>query len=123
MNKSFLQKITKKLEKEKKELESGLTRIAKKDPKLKDDYDAKFEDLGNEVYDASAEATEVGEYEMRLSLEGNLEVRLRDVKNALAQIKAGTYGKCAKCGKEIDEKRLEAMPTATECCHGECGRK
>jgi len=24
----------------------------------------------------------------------------------------GTYGKCARCGRDIDERRLEALPTA-----------
>lgn len=120
MDKKFIQKIKEKLEKEKKTLEKNLNKIASKDKKLKDNYDAKFEDFGAEIYDSSSEAAEVSEYDTRLSLEANLEVRLRDVNQALSRIKSGAYGKCVKCGREIDQKRLEAIPTATTCCHGEC---
>jgi DnaK suppressor protein len=123
MAKKFLKTIKEKLEKEKKSLEDQLNRIAKKDPRFKDDYDAKFEDFGSDVYDPTSEAAEVSEYDMRLSLEANLEVRLRDVKQALLRIKNDNYGKCTKCGKEIEEKRLLAFPTATTCCHGSCGKK
>jgi len=34
---------------------------------------------------------------------------------ALARIKNGDYGICAKCGEEIPEKRLEALPYVTTC--------
>jgi RNA polymerase-binding transcription factor len=35
-----------------------------------------------------------------------------DIDQALLRIKEGTYGICARCGKPIDERRLEAIPTA-----------
>ena len=35
-----------------------------------------------------------------------------DIDQALLRIKEGTYGECARCGKPIDERRLEALPTA-----------
>lgn len=35
-----------------------------------------------------------------------------DIDQALLRIKEGSYGKCARCDKEIDERRLEALPTA-----------
>lgn len=35
-----------------------------------------------------------------------------DIDQALLRIKEGTYGFCARCGKPIDERRLEAVPTA-----------
>ncbi len=35
-----------------------------------------------------------------------------DIDQALLRIDEGTYGTCARCGKPIDERRLEAMPTA-----------
>lgn len=34
---------------------------------------------------------------------------------ALARIKAGTYGTCAKCGEAIALRRLEALPTTQFC--------
>ncbi|PYS75245.1 MAG: hypothetical protein DMF67_00100 [Acidobacteria bacterium] len=37
---------------------------------------------------------------------------IADIDQALLRIEEGTYGVCARCGKEIPERRLEAMPTA-----------
>src|SRR5918995_5762288 len=35
-----------------------------------------------------------------------------DIDQALLRIDEGSYGVCARCGKEIPERRLEALPTA-----------
>ena len=35
-----------------------------------------------------------------------------DIDQALLRMKEGSYGRCVKCNKPIDEKRLEAVPTA-----------
>lgn len=35
-----------------------------------------------------------------------------DIDQALLRMKEGTYGICGRCGKPIDERRLEALPTA-----------
>ena len=35
-----------------------------------------------------------------------------EIDEALRRIDEGTYGQCERCGKPIDERRLEAMPTA-----------
>src|SRR5258707_1830083 len=37
---------------------------------------------------------------------------IADIDQALLRIQEGSYGICARCGKEIDERRLEAVPTA-----------
>ena len=37
---------------------------------------------------------------------------VEDIDEALARIDEGTYGQCLRCGKSIDEERLEALPTA-----------
>ena len=37
---------------------------------------------------------------------------IADIDQALLRIKEGSYGVCARCGKSIDERRLEALPTA-----------
>ncbi len=37
------------------------------------------------------------------------------IKVALLKISKGTYGKCEKCGKQIEIGRLLAMPTAQYC--------
>ena len=37
---------------------------------------------------------------------------IADIDQALLRIEEGSYGTCARCGKLIDERRLEALPTA-----------
>jgi DnaK suppressor protein len=37
---------------------------------------------------------------------------IADIDQALLRIQEGSYGVCARCGKLIDERRLEALPTA-----------
>jgi DnaK suppressor protein len=36
---------------------------------------------------------------------------------ALDRVDAGTYGRCANCGKEIPEERLQAVPYAQFCVY------
>ncbi len=35
-----------------------------------------------------------------------------DIDQALLRIEEGSYGICVRCGRPINERRLEAMPTA-----------
>ena len=44
-----------------------------------------------------------------------LEVRLAQVKKALAKMDDGSYGICEECGEEISSERLDANPAATKC--------
>ena len=37
---------------------------------------------------------------------------IADIDQALLRLKEGSYGICAHCNKPIDERRLEAVPTA-----------
>lgn len=41
--------------------------------------------------------------------------RLQLIENALDRIKQGKYGRCLKCGQEIPEERLRAIPYALMC--------
>ena len=115
MQKDLIQKNKEKLEKAQKRLKKTLEGIAKKDPNVKYDWDAKFKDFGDPIFDDSAEAAEEALYDSNISVEGNLELRLRDISQALDRIKDKTYGKCKKCGVEISEKRLEAKPASKYC--------
>ena len=48
-------------------------------------------------------ALKVGEQESQM---------VADIDQALLRIQEGSYGICVRCGKVIDERRLEALPTA-----------
>ncbi|HEY8204523.1 MAG TPA: TraR/DksA family transcriptional regulator [Pyrinomonadaceae bacterium] len=37
---------------------------------------------------------------------------IADIDQALLRIKEGSYGRCVRCNKSIEERRLEALPTA-----------
>jgi DnaK suppressor protein len=43
------------------------------------------------------------------------------VEGALARIREGSFGECISCGKEINPKRLEAVPWTRHCI--ECQEK
>ena len=67
------------------------------DDGVKDSVDLSVQDLQEEI------ALRLGEKSSQA---------VADIDQALLRIKEGTYGMCARCGKPIDERRLEAMPTA-----------
>jgi DnaK suppressor protein len=50
--------------------------------------------------------------ELALQLGDRESQMIADIDQALLRIKEGSYGICARCGKLIDERRLEAVPTA-----------
>jgi DnaK suppressor protein len=67
------------------------------DDGVKDSVDMSLQDVNQEL------ALRLGERESQM---------VADIDQALMRIDEGTYGVCARCGKPIDERRLEAMPTA-----------
>jgi DnaK suppressor protein len=50
--------------------------------------------------------------EMALKLSDHESKIVADIDQALMRMEEGSYGVCIRCGHEIDERRLEAMPTA-----------
>jgi RNA polymerase-binding transcription factor DksA len=113
MDKDLLEKFKQKLLKEKEVMERSLQSFAKKDEKLKGDWDTLFPEFNSGSLEEAAD--EVEEYESRLPIEHTLELRLKDINLALEKIKQGNYGKCEKCGKEIPEERLKLLPEARTC--------
>jgi RNA polymerase-binding transcription factor len=41
--------------------------------------------------------------------------RLRYIEDAMKAMDRGEFGECVRCGEDINEKRLEAVPWATTC--------
>jgi DnaK suppressor protein len=77
--------------------------------------------VGNHLAD---DATEVFTRERNLALRNNARELLVQVDAALRRLDEGTYGICARCGREISTERLEALPSATLCitCQAEVER-
>ena len=118
MDKKLLNESRIQLEKERAKIEEELKKFAKKDEKLKGDWDTRFPKWdGSETGSAALEkaADEVEEYSTLLPIEYNLELKLKNIDLALEKIEKDKYGNCEKCGKEIDEKRLKISPEARFC--------
>lgn len=60
-------------------------------------------------------ASEMLDREVDVSLEENAEQIVYEIDRAVARIDAGSYGRCERCGQEIPEERLDAVPYATLC--------
>ena len=60
-------------------------------------------------------AGEMVDREVDESLGANAGQIVREIDSALAKIDDGTYGLCSRCGREIPEERLQAVPYATLC--------
>lgn len=112
-----LKKIKKELEAKKNLIEQELQRFAKKDEKLKGDWNTKFPKFNGSSggYTLEDAADEVEEYITKLPIEHSLETRLKDIDSALERIEKGKYGKCEKCGKAIPKERLKVYPEARFC--------
>ena len=77
--------------------QSDALEMAAADDGVKDVADMSVQDVNQEI-------------EYRLSERASQTVA--DIDQALMRIDEGTYGVCARCGREIPERRLEALPTA-----------
>lgn len=123
MNKKLLKELKENLEKARTAAEEQLKTFAEKDPRVKGDWDSKYPRFDDETGSSALEiaSDEVEEYGTRLPVEFSLEIRLRDINLALGKMKKGKYGRCEKCGKKIDEKRLKVCPEARPCL--QCQKK
>jgi RNA polymerase-binding transcription factor DksA len=117
MDKAFIESQQGKLETSKKDILHQLEQFAKKDedPNApKGDWETKYPTRPEDPT-LEDQADDFQEYDNMLSVEHSLELKLKDVNDALEKIKEGKYGVCEKCGKEIEKMRLEAMPEARTC--------
>ncbi|MFH1388019.1 MAG: TraR/DksA C4-type zinc finger protein [Patescibacteria group bacterium] len=115
MDKKMQKQLKKSLEKEKMKLTKDLKSFANKDTEVKGNWLTRFPFFGiSRSYD-DENAERIEEYENLLSVEHTLELRLKDINNALEKIKNNNYGICEKCKKEIEIKRLKIVPEAKQC--------
>ena len=114
MDELLLQELKAKLIEEKNFLEKDLLKFADKDKKIAGDYDTRFPNLERSA-SPDEEAEEVEQYETLLALEHSLELRLKDVNDALKKMENNQYGLCEICHKNIEITRLKANPAARFC--------
>lgn len=82
---------------------------AMKELALEEEFGAN--NAGDEIDETSRER----ERQLYLKLKGRNRFYLKKIDDALERINKGTFGECLECGCDIEEKRLEARPTATQC--------
>ncbi len=115
MNKSKIKHFKEKLEKEKELLISELKTVAKVNPNNPDDWEAKKVDADISQADRNEVADEIGNFENNVAILKNLEIRFKEVNDALRRITEGKYGICEVGGELIEDDRLEANPAANTC--------
>jgi len=105
----------KKLEQERMRIEHELSKVAEQNPENPDDWRMKGAEGRPDSADVSELADQFEEMGTQASISTALEARLNNVKRALKGIEDGSYGKCDKCGADINPKRLDANPAAITC--------
>lgn len=95
-----------KVERAFRDIAEGSLRNAQKDFLGEDSlYDQHPADIGTETFAR----------ERDLGLKDALETDKAKIERALRRIEEGTYGICERCGREIPEERLRAVPTTGLC--------
>ncbi|MCB9762769.1 MAG: TraR/DksA family transcriptional regulator [Alphaproteobacteria bacterium] len=78
--------------------------------------DAHLHNADREVPQDSADRAQLMEHDEVLEALDDVErARIADLRAALRRMDAGTWGVCVRCGGAISERRLIALPTATQC--------
>jgi len=112
MDATTLATITTRLQEEKNRLERELKQLSGHARNEDGTLESEFPQFGDKE---DENAAEVALFSDNKSLEETLERELRDVLKALDRMKAGTYGICKYCKKQIAIKRLLARPESSSC--------
>jgi DnaK suppressor protein len=108
----------KKLETFKKKLETRQQELRRTVVRNEQDGRTADEDSAQDIADRAANSYTK---EFLFSQSNNDRQLLQMVDGALGRIREGTFGECVSCGKEINAKRLEAVPWTRHCI--ECQEK
>ncbi|MEO8436304.1 MAG: TraR/DksA family transcriptional regulator [Pyrinomonadaceae bacterium] len=79
---------------------------------VSDDRAAAIESADGDAKDVVDKSQQDVNQELALQLGERASRMIAEIDQALLRIEEGSYGKCQRCGKEIEERRLEAVPTA-----------
>jgi DnaK suppressor protein len=108
----------KKLEQFKKRLESRQQDLRRTVSRTEQDGRTVDEDSAQDIADRAASSYTK---EFLFHQSNNDRQLLQMVEGALHRLREGTFGECISCGKEINIKRLEAVPWTRHCI--ECQEK
>ena len=112
MEKKKLEQFKSRLEQRKQELRKAMMRT------VQDGRDADVDAAAADIADRAASSYTK---EFLFHQSNNDRQLLAMVESALDRIRQGTFGECISCGKEINAKRLEAVPWTRHCI--ECQEK
>lgn len=101
------------LEKQEGEIERTIRQMKHNDTSEQDKWSPT--ELSNYDNHPAEMGTQLFQAELNTALKVHEEHILKDIHDALGRIEDGTFGKCAFCGRQIDEERLEAIPYARLC--------
>jgi DnaK suppressor protein len=108
----------KKLESFKKRLETRQQELRRMVTRTQQDGRSADEDTAQDIADKAASSYNK---EFLFHQSNNDRQLLQMVEGALVRIREGDFGECISCGKEINPKRLEAVPWTRHCI--ECQEK
>ncbi len=108
----------KKLEHFKKRLETRQEELRRMVSRIEQDGRTVDEDSAQDIADRAASSYTK---EFLFHQSNNDRQLLQMVESALSRMREGTFGECISCGKEINAKRLEAVPWTRHCI--ECQEK
>ncbi|PYS49211.1 MAG: hypothetical protein DMF68_10735 [Acidobacteria bacterium] len=89
-----------------------LEQLRQHNENVRDEQAAALESVDDSVKDSMDMSLQDVNQELSLRLGERESQAVAEIDEALRRIDEGTYGQCERCGKPIDERRLEAMPTA-----------
>ena len=118
LNQQTLDELKTALLKERDLLIQELETIATPDPNIEGDWDVKHSEWGedqitsDEELETGENVNETDEDMKNKVLSDRLELRLKEVNDALKRMEGGDYGICETCQKEIPADRLKANPAA-----------
>lgn len=122
MNKRQQEKLRKRLEERRAEIESDVSYMAGEMRAIGIDQDEENGSLGNHLAD---DGSNVAEAERIVTVSGDLQQILAQINAALERMNEGQYGACQRCGKPIGAERIEAFPYVAYCieCQSEIERE
>lgn len=106
-----IKKFTKIIELQRSAIGAGLKRLRRDDPFQNTDRSL--------IVEPATDAAALFGHEQTVVMEQRLKGDLAEIEMALSKIKKGTYGRCEKCKKPIEEARLEVKPSAVYCLKDE----